>query len=93
MTCPGCIEAEANPRTVIKYMGCLSCDARSVAESDEAKKRQADPGALQALMRNVWKNQADYMRARPIVWSWIQRLEALEEPALAACQQPNHAAG
>jgi hypothetical protein len=79
MTCPGCIEAEANPRTVIKYGNCMSCDARGVAQSDEAKAREADPGALQAVMRQAWKNHADYLKARPLVWMWIQRLESLRE--------------
>jgi hypothetical protein len=75
MTCPACTEAETDPHTVIKYMGCMQCDARSIAQSDEAKAREADPAALQALVRKVWPAEADYRKGRALVWEAIKQLE------------------
>lgn len=76
MTCPGCEEAETDPHSVIAYLGCMSCDARAIAKSDEAEAREAKPDDLQAVMRAVWPNVDDYKRGRPLVWRWVQRLEA-----------------
>jgi hypothetical protein len=81
MTCPACRDAEADPETVIKYMGCMSCDARSVAQSPQAKARHADPSVLQALMRRVWPDRNDYAKGRTLTWEWIKRLEAEREKA------------
>jgi hypothetical protein len=81
MTCPACRDAEADPETVIKYMGCMSCDARSVAQSPQAKARHADPSVLQALMRRLVPDVDEYKRFRPLVWYWVKRLEEAREKA------------
>lgn len=76
MTCPACIRAEHNPRTGIYQSGCANCDARALAQSPQAHQREADPSALQAAMRRLWKDEDEYRKGRSLVWDWIKRFES-----------------
>jgi hypothetical protein len=68
------------PTTGIYQGGCMNCEARAIAQGPEAKSREADPGAVQAVMRKVWPIEADYFKGRSLVWAWIKRLQAIKEP-------------
>jgi hypothetical protein len=74
--CPACQEAEHNPHTGIYQHGCMPCQARALAQSDEARARLRAPSELVVAMRKTWVSEADYRRGRSMVWDWIKRLEA-----------------
>jgi hypothetical protein len=75
MTCDACEIAEKNAHTGRFNGDCLSCAARSIAQSPQAHKRESDPSELQGLMRRIWIDKATHQRGRALVWEWIQRLE------------------
>jgi hypothetical protein len=74
--CKACEEAETNPRTGLYTHNCMQCEARALAQSDEAKARLRAPSELDVAMRKTWVSDADYRRGRSMVWAWIKRLEA-----------------
>jgi hypothetical protein len=67
--CHACIEAEQNPRTCLYTHGCMQCQARALAQSDEAKARLRAPTELDVAMRKTWVDEADYRRGRSMVWT------------------------
>lgn len=70
-----CERADQNPRVVIYQANCIRCDARSLAQSPQAKAREADPDALQASMRLLWPDDADFRKGRPLFWEWVEKLK------------------
>jgi hypothetical protein len=79
MTCDACAIAETNPETGRYNNDCCSCQARSVAQSPQAKARHADPQALLALMRRLWVDKAEHAKGRPLMWEWLKRIETSRE--------------
>jgi hypothetical protein len=75
MTCEPCERAEADPMTGYQSASCLNCQARAIAQGPQAHAREADPSALQEVMRRIWPDREQYARGRSLVWAWIQRLE------------------
>lgn len=75
-SCPDCDRASTNPRTSIYSTGCISCEARALAQGTEATQRERDPDALQAAMRKLWPVVSDYRRGRTLFWAWVAKLEA-----------------
>lgn len=74
MNCPACERAEHVPTTGIFQANCLKCEARAVAQSPEAHKRESDGGeAVIAVMRKLWPLEADYRKGRALVWQFINR--------------------
>jgi hypothetical protein len=53
----------------------MQCQARALAQSDEAKARLRAPTELDVAMRKTWVDEADYRRGRSMVWAWIKRFE------------------
>jgi predicted metal-dependent HD superfamily phosphohydrolase len=51
----------------------MQCQARALAQSDEAKARLRAPTELDVAMRKTWVDEADYRRGRSMVW--IKRFE------------------
>lgn len=77
--CPGCKLAEKDVRTPIKYSHCLSCDARALAQTQEAKDAMlGHPQALQAVMRKLWVNPAQYRDGRVAVYKWWHAINPKE---------------
>lgn len=75
MTCPACTRAQHNPASGIYQSNCINCEARALAQSPEAHRRESDPSAIQAAMRKTWPNVEQYRYGRTLVWGWIQKLE------------------
>lgn len=75
--CQACERAEADPRTGHYTAHCLDCEARALAQSPEAFRREADPDGLRRAMFAVWPQEAKYRAGRARVWAWIKRLEGL----------------
>lgn len=73
-TCPACDRAAMHPTTGHYTADCMSCEARAIAQGPEAYAREADPQALQALMRAVWVDVDAYKRGRVMVWNWLKKL-------------------
>jgi hypothetical protein len=79
LTCEACTRAEHNPETGIYHADCMGCQARSVAQSPQAKARHADPQALLGLMRRIWVDKAEHAKGRPLMWEWLKRIEDWRE--------------
>jgi hypothetical protein len=79
MSCEACERAEHTPHTGIFQNGCMNCEARAIAQSPEAHKRDGDNCvAVYALMRRIWPIKADFQRGRSMVFAWVDRLKAKE---------------
>lgn len=71
--CPGCREAERDPRTVIKYLGCMACDARAVADTPEFRdataRREMTPAYRRVLHRTFGRN---WQQGHELAKQWHQ---------------------
>lgn len=70
--CEACERAAANAQSGMYQVGCMACEARAIAQSPAAHKRDSDPSELQAAMRLIWKADADYRKGRALVWAAIK---------------------
>jgi hypothetical protein len=71
--CWGCRKFEATNLPGFVQADCISCEARVIATSDEARSREADPHALTALMHRQWPERERFLRGRPLVWEHIKK--------------------
>lgn len=75
MSCQVCDDAATNPRTGIYMAGCMSCEARMLAQGPAAHKALGgDPGPLRDAMRAIWPTDEQYMAGEVAVHGWITRL-------------------
>lgn len=73
--CASCARAEKNPKTGRFTAGCLSCDGRALAQTQEAKDAMlGHPQALQAVLRRLYPSPDKYRAARVAAYEWIKRL-------------------
>lgn len=78
-TCPGCREAEKNPRTHVLYLACLGCEARALAGDDRFREAAA-AGAVTQAYRSALQRVfgADWKAGHEAVRGWAERMK--EEP-------------
>ena len=75
MTCPGCTLAETDPCTVIKYLGCQSCDARALAIDPiffESVEADAITPAYRAVLQKVFGS--GWKEGHVMVKAWAEKM-------------------
>jgi hypothetical protein len=85
MTCPACQEAEASPWLCGSYQSqCISCESRAIVKSPHGSQALKDallghPGALQAIMRQLWPDPETYRQGRVLTYNWAKAIDKAKE--------------